>query len=168
MEKLLGSIKSYVDRVFLYNSELWTITNTTSNKIDSFHRRQLRYALNITWPKKISNEELYKITRVIPWSQTILKRRLSWLGHLMRLSTETPARHALSEALIPTKRGRGRPPLTWISMIKNDLIDLNILQKSETENSETLFQKLESLATNRKNWRMLISGAISDKQRKRS
>ena len=30
-----------------------------------------------------------------PWSEMIRGRRLSWLGHLMRLHPQTPARKAL-------------------------------------------------------------------------
>ena len=71
------------------------------------------HILNIHWPKTINNQNLYKITKTdTPWSTQIKKRHLSWLGHLMRLSEETPARKALQEALKPEKRKRGRPTLT--------------------------------------------------------
>ena len=39
---------------FLYNCALWTLTATMEKNIDAFHRRQLRYALGIHYPKKIS------------------------------------------------------------------------------------------------------------------
>ena len=50
--------------MFLYNSELWTLTITKEKLIDSFHRRILRTScLNIRWPKKVSNDEVYKRTK---------------------------------------------------------------------------------------------------------
>ena len=43
----------------------------------------------------MKNEEVYHITNVVKWSETIRKQRLSWLGHLLRLEKSTPARIAL-------------------------------------------------------------------------
>ena len=109
----------YITAIFLYNSELWTLTETKLKSIDAFHRRLLRSAvLNIRWPARISNEDVYILTEAEPWSNVILRRQLSWFGHLMRLSEDTPARKALKIALEPSKRPRGRPPLTWIMMMK--------------------------------------------------
>ena len=126
----------YIAPIFLYNSELWSINKTTESIIDNFHRKQLRYAINYHWPKKISNINLYQITKVEPWSKSIKRRRLNWLGHLMRLNENTPARSALDEALTPTKRPVGRPETRWIDTIKADLqnnnIHLNLKNKQET------------------------------------
>ena len=46
--------------IFLYNCALWTLTPSMIKALDVFHRRQLRYALGIYYPKKISNAELYR------------------------------------------------------------------------------------------------------------
>ena len=50
----------YIASVFLYNSEIWAVNKTLSDKIDSFHRRLLRYAINYKWPKKLTNVDLWK------------------------------------------------------------------------------------------------------------
>ena len=40
--------KSYITPVFLYNSELWTLTNNMQRKVDSFQRRIIRtFVLNV-------------------------------------------------------------------------------------------------------------------------
>ena len=148
--------------MFLYNSELWTLNKTTENKIDAFQRRQLRYIINHQWPKKISNVELYKLTNVEPWSITIKRRRLNWLGHLVRLPSETPAKQALLEGLKLSKRKRGRPPLTWIKLIKQDLspvINLN----TNLDPYGTL-ATLHELCGDRKNWHSLVSHVMSGNQ----
>ena len=41
----------------------------------------------VKWPSILTNEEVYKITKVIPRSKK-MTRRLTWLGHL-RLSRNT-------------------------------------------------------------------------------
>ena len=95
--------------IFLYNCELWTPTKTINDSIDSFHRRQLRYALGIKYPRVITNQQLFDVTKCEPWSIVTERRRLSWLGHMMRLNPETPARQSFKEALRPVKRKPGRP-----------------------------------------------------------
>ena len=109
IESKIKTFNTFAASVFLYNSEIWTCTASINNKIDSFHRRMLRQAINIHWPKKISNTNLYSKTKVEPWSVTIKRRRLNWLGHLMRMEKDTPARLALDEALRPSKRKIGHP-----------------------------------------------------------
>ena len=159
-EMKLRTFQAYVNSIFLYNSELWTMTEKTTHSIDAFHRRQLRYALNIVWPNKISTDELYHRTKVEPWSVVILRRRLSWLGHLLRLPLETPARLALNEALKPSRKHRGRPPMTWIKSVMKDLTNLNILSESETP--ERSFIKLTVITQDCARWNALIRSAISD------
>lgn len=134
----------FAESTFLYHCELWTMTKTINDSIDAFHRRQLRYAIGIKYPKIVSNNKLYEITKCEKWSSTIERRRLSWLGHLMRLDPDVPARRALEEALKPTKKKKGRPPTTWISVIQKDLknknIDIDLSKPNATQNLETLCQ----------------------------
>ena len=103
----IRTFNAYVASAFLYNSELWTLTKKLENTVNTFQRRHLRKILGIYWPKKITNIELYTLytkTKTEEWSITIQRRRLNWLGHLMRLHPETPARLALVEYLRKIKR----------------------------------------------------------------
>ena len=95
----LRTLNAYVASVFLYNSELWTLTKKLENNIDTFQRRHLRKILGINWQRNITNNEIYARTKCAQWSEIIRGRRLTWLGHLMRLNPETPARKALEEYL---------------------------------------------------------------------
>ena len=164
----IRTFEAYASSIFLYNSELWTTTNTINKNIDGFHRRQLRYALNIIYPKEISTEELYKETKVEPWSIVILRRRMSWLGHLLRLPIETPARIALDEALKPSKKPRGHPKLTWITLIIKDLTNIGILKQETTEeiellkNQRAIINQLCELTQDRKVWNNRVRSAITD------
>ena len=62
----LRIFNSLVSTIFIYNSELWTITKTNGNTIDSFHRRLLRKVMHIRYPQTITNEELYQLTKQVP------------------------------------------------------------------------------------------------------
>ena len=85
-------LKSHIESIFLYNSELWTLTKKLENTINVFQRNLLRKVLNIKWPNKISKKQLYERMKIDEWSKTIKERRLSWYGHLLRLPDNTPAK----------------------------------------------------------------------------
>ena len=87
--------RTYVEPILLYNSETWTLTPTLEKAVDSFHRRILRTAINIKYPKVISSQKLYTLTKEPPLSEKIRKRRLALLGHILRLHPDTPAQRAL-------------------------------------------------------------------------
>ena len=154
----LRVFQAYVASIFLYNSEVWTLTEKLNHKIDVFQRSLLRKILNIKWSRRLSNVNLYRYAKSEPWSVTIKRRRLSFLGHVMRLNEETPARKALNEFLRPVKRPRGRPTKTWFECVKQDLKDMNIVinQKKPNEIIETLNAHTQS----REGWRKLVMCAV--------
>ena len=119
-------LNAFVGSIFLYNSELWTLNAALNNKIDVFHRNFLRKIANIRKKDKISNTTVYQQTNTTPWSEIIKKRRITWFGHLLRLSNETPAKQALQEFTRKTKRPQGKPKTTWLSQLKKDLSSVNI------------------------------------------
>ncbi|KAK4307731.1 hypothetical protein Pmani_020521 [Petrolisthes manimaculis] len=139
--------KACVESIFLYNSELWTVNKTTANKIHSFHRRMLRKAINIKWPRKISNEQLYNKTKhhQQKWSNIIKTRRIRWYGHLQRLPEKTPAKISLQEARRTIKRSRGGQVTTWLSTIEKDLIELDLSVEDASH-----------LAHDRREWRKVV------------
>ena len=52
--------KSLVKSILLYNCSTWAPTLTEEEKINAFHRKQLKKVLNIKFPVKITNKSLYK------------------------------------------------------------------------------------------------------------
>ena len=147
------SFKCYVEPIFLYNSELWTTTSTIERDIDSFQRRLIRsYVLNITWPKIVKNDDLYEITKVVPWSKTVKKRQLSWFGHLMRLPDDSPAKVSLDYCLNhKTTRPRGRPMITWISMMRKRFEEMN-----------TNWENASNKARNRDEWKRFMNSVLDE------
>ena len=93
-EVRMRTFNIYIGSVFLYNSELWGVSESDNKSIDAFHRRLLCRALGIRWPRKVSNEKLYQISKAEPWSSIIARRRFTFLGHILRLH-DTPAKEAL-------------------------------------------------------------------------
>ena len=147
-------VKVYIESVFMYNAELWTLTKQLEKEIDVFQRKLLRRIFNIRWQDMISNEDLYRRCKMEPWSKIIKKRRLSWYGHLIRLSEETPAKKALEEVKRKVKKPKGGQKITWIKLIEKDLKDLKRFVQKEED--------LEEITLNRKRWRKLIHCGMLD------
>ena len=89
------------------------------------------------------------ITKAEHWSVTIKRRRLTFLGHIMRLHRNTPAKLALNECFKPCTNKQGRPAITWLRTIKNDLIKSNI--NIDLKSNES-FVLLENLTYDWKTW----------------
>jgi|GEM_PF-4699558 len=141
-------LDAYVTSIFMYNSELWTLTKKQEEMIDAFQRNILRKVMNVRWPYIITNEELHYRTEQNQWSDIIKERRLRWLGHLMRLPTETSAKVTLNECCKTHKRPPGCPKTTWISRTNKDLQEIDPSFKIGEA-------KIEEIAQDRSTWRLL-------------
>ena len=74
---LLYNVKS----VLLYGSETWRLTKKIFTQLQTFTNRRPRYILGVWWPKKISNEELWKRTQQERIEVTIRRMKWRWIGH---------------------------------------------------------------------------------------
>ena len=157
----LRIFRAYIESIFLYNSELWTLTKTLENTIDSFHRRLLRKMIHVKWPRTISNKDLYERTHMIPWSKTINRRRLTWFGHLLRLPSDTPAREALRIYATPTEKPSEKPKTIWLSTIFSDLKCYSDIQIVGDIGKD--LERLELISINRKEWARTVDCTISAK-----
>ncbi len=111
---------SLVKSVLLYSSECWKMTETDFKGIEAFHNGCLRKILRIFWPKVISNKELYVRTNSEPIGTTIRRRRLRWLGHVLRMPSNRVPRVALYWTP-QGKRRAGRPKNTWRRTVEKEL-----------------------------------------------
>jgi endonuclease/exonuclease/phosphatase family metal-dependent hydrolase len=128
-----------VKSVLLYGCETWFVTNNITSKIQSFVNRCLRFILKIWWPKKISNQELWKKTGQVDINLQIKKRKYGWIGHTLRKST-TEICHSALEWNPQGRRKQGRPKATWRRTVLK-------------ESGKKSFGELRALAENRTRWR---------------
>lgn len=141
---------SLVKSILLYNCGTWGLTKTEENKLDAFHRKQLRRVLGIHYPTKISNESLYKRCKETPLSIQILEARWKLFGHILRRDPEIPANKAIEFYYTQnTKRTKGRPMTTLPVTLNNDL---KKLQNNMRLTTITELDKLKSIARDRKEW----------------
>ena len=106
-------IDTYIEPIFLYNSETWTLTKSMEESINAFQRRIVRrYCFNNKWPKTLSNRDLYERTKIVEWKKNVTVRRLKWFGKMARAPEEIPTKVALRYGLSNYARPREKPKTT--------------------------------------------------------
>ena len=81
---------AFVLLALLYNCCTWGPTKACMDRVDAFHRRQLRSLLGIRYLARISNVAWYKKCHSRSISEIISRCRLKMLGHTLRLTEDTP------------------------------------------------------------------------------
>jgi len=87
--------QSCVVSVLLYGSECWKMTDTGACKVNTFHTKTLWRIMKIFWPLTITNKVLLQKCGSLPMSQTIMKHRWTWIGHVLQQDEESLAKMAL-------------------------------------------------------------------------
>ena len=66
----LKLINTYIEHIFLYNSETWTLTKSMEESFNAFQCRIVRrYCFNTKWPKTLRNQDFYKKTKIVEWKK---------------------------------------------------------------------------------------------------
>ena len=127
------------------------ITKSLLHKLQVFINNCLGRILNIRWPEKISNKELWQKTNQPPGEEELKRRKWMWIGYTLRKPKHNITRQAL-QWNPQGKRGRGRPRNTW----RRVLI-------AEMEIEGYRWQDLERMSQNRTRWRTVVSGLCTTK-----
>ena len=151
--------------ILLYNCGTWGLTAKDVEQLDSFHRKQLRCILRMHYPHKISNAQLYKRTNSEPIRYTLVKRRWSLLGHILRLPPGVPANVTMKEYYIlynnkrKHKRFRGPRRTSLPTVLKADLEKLNDSSYQLKKLSD--LEKLRCIAADKSKWRNLRDRVVT-------
>jgi hypothetical protein len=100
--------------VLLYGCESWVINDQLMSKINSFATSCYRALLGVGRLDKIANNEILTRVGKPPLINTVRRRQLGWLGHVLRRDEREPVR--IFALYIPEhgNPGRGKPPLTYL------------------------------------------------------
>jgi hypothetical protein len=88
--------------------------------------RMLRWICGHTRKDRIRNDDIRDKLGVAPIQKKLVQHRLRWFGHIQRRPPEASVRSGILSRPENTRRGRGRPRLTWEEAIKRDLKEWNI------------------------------------------
>ena len=87
--------RSLVLTVLLYGGESWPLSVANLQRLEVFHQRRLREILRVKWTDYVSNEEILRRAGVPSIEVMLRKARLSWLGHIARMSDERTVKRLL-------------------------------------------------------------------------
>ena len=164
--------KSLVKPILLYNCGTWGVTKTEEEKLDAFHRKQLKRLLGIRWPTKITNESLYKKTNERPISVTMREARWRLFGHILRRDQDIPANMAMKFYFDKEDNNnntgfRGKPRTTLPVVLQQDLeryhrntepqhLDHNYSKRLKINSKEDI-EILRKMAEDRTKWKKLAN-----------
>ena len=147
--------KSLVKSTLLYNCGTWALTLTEEERLNAYHRKQLKKILNIRYPKKITNKSLYRICQEKPLSLQILSARWSLFGHILLRDKNIPANKATRAYFIPNGNKLRGQPKTTLPIVFNR--DLSLIQDPIRLHSSKDLAEIRELAQDRKCSRGLTS-----------
>ena len=109
----------------LYGAEAWNTTVQEEKRLSAFYRRCLRRIIGVTWQEKMTNEEVYRRTGQPPFICLLRRKRLTWLGHMVRMPpNRLPRRLLFWEP--PGKRRPGRQRMRWRDAVTRDLKETTV------------------------------------------
>ena len=92
--------------------------------LDVFQRNCLWIVLGTKLTDRISNSKLYEKCGSIPLSRAIMKERLRWLGHVLRMKDDRLPTIVLFGQPSGATQKAGRPCLGWEDVINEDLKEM--------------------------------------------
>ncbi|GFR73814.1 hypothetical protein ElyMa_005739100 [Elysia marginata] len=147
--------KALVKSVLTYNCGTWAPTQSQEERLNAFHRKQLKKVLNIKYPVKITNSSLYNKCNERPLSIFILESRWRLFGHILRRDSQIPANQAMSGYFVTEgSKFKGRPLTTLPVVLNRDLS--RIINNSQLKSSHDL-EHLRSIAQQRGEWTKLTA-----------
>jgi endonuclease/exonuclease/phosphatase family metal-dependent hydrolase len=138
-------LNSNVLTVLLYGCETWKDIPELDKKLASFHQRCLRRILRIKWQDHITNETVLQRTQQEDLKVTLIKRRLQWLGHVMRMNEERYPKMILNWHPEGFRRP-GRPKTTYINTMQARFKEKNIK-----------WPEVERCAQDRRQWKCCVA-----------
>ena len=101
-------------------AETWSLTKQDTRKLTVFENNCLRAILGVRLQDRVSLKKLRKKAKLeIPIEYVIKKRRLSWFGHVSRMSDDSLVKRCMKEEFVGTRK-RGRPEKRWQDIIRED------------------------------------------------
>ena len=141
----------YVWSTLLYGCETWSLTQTNEMKLRGLEMWMYRRIGRVSWKAKKTNKEvLNKLGLQSTKLMTVVRQRIvRFYGHVRRHDS---LQRIITEGMVNGKRGRGRKRCEWLRNVSR-YAGMNINRCAE-------------IATNREEWRTIVSNVVSDKEQR--
>jgi len=162
MRVYLASVRS----VLLYSCESWNVTSALASTLDScemnFFRRILGVSGNIPRTPNVTVRQRCHMKESL--TAIIKRRRLTWLGHVLRMKpTRIPHQILMTQQASHWRSPRGRPQQTWDKVIHAETRALTDYVRHSTGNvaewsvdGRRWLSYLQDLAASRDQWRQIV------------
>ena len=122
-------VKAMVFPVVMHGYESWTVKKAEYRRIDVFELWCWRRLLRVPWTARSSNQSILKESNPeIPLEGIMLKLKLQYFGHLMRIVDSLEK--TLTLGGIRGRRRRGRQRMRWLDGI-TDLMGVSLSELRE-------------------------------------
>nr|CAH7751670.1 unnamed protein product [Callosobruchus chinensis] len=113
-------VKCYVWLILLYVAKAWTPKAAAINRIEAFDMWTLRRMLKISWTEHVRNDDVLRMAGLEDRElfEHIKKRKISYLGHIIRKERYDFQRLILQGKIEDGRRGIGRKKLSWLRNIR--------------------------------------------------
>ena len=121
--------KTLILPVLLYGAEAWTLLSTDAAALRVFERKVLRKIFGLVRVgddfRIRFNSELYELLKDMDVVQRINIQRLRWLGHVVRMEDDAPARRVFDAGICGSRR-IGRPCIRWKEQVEEALSSIGV------------------------------------------
>ena len=166
LETKIALYRAIVLSTLLYGCETWTCYRKHIRALDSFHHRHLRFILRVKWQDMIPNTEILSRCGMTGIEAFIIRHRLRWAGHVMRMGDDRLPKKIFLSELASGKRNVGRPLLRYKDTVTKALKDCDIppeaLYKQSKHHDETTDEVQKP-----NQWRALIHKGTDHFEQKR-
>jgi len=145
--------------------ESWAVTSSLSFALDCCELGFLRRQLGVrSFPFPVNSEVRSRCGLQTSLSQVVKRRRLIWLGHVLRMKESRVAQQVLlAQRPSQWRRARGRPCQTWDRLVHADTRSLTDNVRNTvgslvdwSVDGRRWLQYLGDLASNRTQWRQIV------------
>ena len=120
LPKKVRLVKAMVFPVVRYGCESWTVKKPECRRIDTSEQWCWRRLLRVPWTARKTNQSILKeISPGIPLEGMMLKLKLKYFGHLMRILDSLEK--SLMQGGIGGKKRRGRHRIRWLDCITDSM-----------------------------------------------
>ena len=89
----------------------------------------LRWMCGKTRMDKVRNEDIRSLVGIAPIEDKMRENRLRWFGHIGCRPMDAPVRRVENINIEQGKKLRGRPKMTWMEVVKNDMKLLELKER---------------------------------------
>jgi hypothetical protein len=129
--------------VVTYGSETWTLTSEIENALRTFERKILRKIFGPVQDRRgwriRYNEQLEELIKNEDIVRFIKACRISWLGHVERMSDYAMPKRILYGKLFSTRK-RDRPKNRWIVGVTMDLRKVKVMAWKVTTQNRSVWR----------------------------